>query len=398
MREDDEPRRWIRDDETAKRMLSRVLRDRAFLLLPPLHRVPLRAGNIVEITGASPSAKTQILIQSAISCILPKTWNGVHYGGLGKLVMFLDLDCRFDVIRLSDMLKHRLLQANRLGNGTWWQLEESNVKTCRSENEESNIGYDEELYVLCMKRFMYLRCYDSLELLATLKTLHYRIQQQEACGSQVGVLMIDSIGAFHWTDRLSSSLALEENNRKSLSLTNVVETIVQEMKKLLQVHSMVVIATKATIYEEKHITNENSRKLSLDDDLSGNASCKTQPPPPFREFMPSSWQAFVTHKITIRKSGDHQPLQTGKESFSLEWSQPQLSSIDRFIVDHVQKVLCHVEMRNKKAAYQAWLGYYNSQKMIAIDKDRLVELGLDNPPAITKLILGKMGLINVPGL
>ncbi|XP_024007161.1 DNA repair protein XRCC2 homolog isoform X2 [Eutrema salsugineum] len=326
---------WIRGDETAKQMLSRVLRDRAFLLLPPLHRVPLRAGNVVEITGASPSAKTQILIQAAISCILPKTWNGIHYGGLGKLVLFVDLDCRFDVLRLSEMLKHRLLQANRLGNGTWWQLEESNVRICTSAQDKSKTLFDEDLYVSCMKRFLYLRCYDSLELLSSLKTLHYRIRQQEACGSQVGVLMIDSIGAFHWTDRLSSSLALETNNRKSLSLTNVVETIVQEMKKLLQVHSLVVIATKTTIYEEKYSTNENSRKFSSNDDLSGNSSSRAHQPP-FREFMPSTWQAFVTHKIIIRKSGDHQSLQTGKQSlsaYSLEWLQPQLSSIDRFIVD-----------------------------------------------------------------
>lgn len=111
---EDEARGWIRADENAKQMLSRVLKDRTFLLLPPLHRVPLRAGNVVEITGASPSGKTQILIQAAISCILPKTWNGIHYGGLGKVVLFLDLDCRFDVLRLSQMLKHRLLQANRM--------------------------------------------------------------------------------------------------------------------------------------------------------------------------------------------------------------------------------------------------------------------------------------------
>ncbi|KAF8091234.1 hypothetical protein N665_0451s0047 [Sinapis alba] len=329
-----EARDWIRCDETAKQMLSRVLGDRAFLLLPPpLHRVPLRAGNVVEITGSSPTAKTQILIQSAITCILPKTWNGIHYGGLGKLVLFLDLDCRFDALRLSDMLKHRLLEANRIGNGAWWQLEESNVKNCRSALDKSKIVYDEELYVSCMKRFMYLRCYDSLELLSSLKTLHYRIKLQEACGSQVGVLMIDSIGAFHWTDRLSSSLALDKNNRKSLSLTNVVETIVQEMKKLMQVHSLVVIATKATIYEDKYPTNENNLKLSSNNDLLGNASSKAQQPP-FREFMPSSWQAFVTHKIFIRKSGDHQSSgQQSLSAYSLEWLQPQLSSIDRFIVD-----------------------------------------------------------------
>ncbi|CAH8280798.1 unnamed protein product [Arabidopsis lyrata] len=332
---EEEARSWICGDETAKQMLSRVLKDRAFMLLPPLHRVPLRAGNVVEITGASPSAKTQILIQAAISCILPKTWNGIHYGGLGKLVLFLDLDCRFDVLRLSQMLKHRLLQANRLGNGAWWQLEESNVKSCKSAQEKPKTVFDEELYVSCMKRFLYVRCYDSLELLSSLKTLHYRIRQQEACGSQVGVLMIDSIGAFHWTDRLSSSLALETHNRKSLSLTNVVEMIVQELKKLLQVHSLVVLATKATIYEEKYPAIENNRKFSSNDDFPGNAASKAQQPL-IREFMPSSWQAFVTHKIIIRKSADHRSLQTGQQNLSaylLEWLQPQLSSIDRFIVD-----------------------------------------------------------------
>jgi DNA-repair protein XRCC2 len=77
--------------------------------------------------------------------------------------------------------------------------------------------------------------------------------------------------------------------RKSLSLTNVVETIVQELKKLLLVHSLVVLATKGTIYEEKYPANENNRKVSSNDHFSGNVASKAQQPP-FREFMPSSWQ------------------------------------------------------------------------------------------------------------
>ncbi|XP_073143026.1 DEAD-box ATP-dependent RNA helicase 31-like [Henckelia pumila] len=72
----------------------------------------------------------------------------------------------------------------------------------------------------------------------------------------------------------------------------------------------------------------------------------------------------------------------------------------------VERALAHVELKNKEAAYQAWLGYYNSNKNVGRDKCRLVELanefsrsmGLDNPPAIPKLVLGKMGLKNVPGL
>ncbi|XP_052193126.1 DEAD-box ATP-dependent RNA helicase 31-like [Diospyros lotus] len=72
----------------------------------------------------------------------------------------------------------------------------------------------------------------------------------------------------------------------------------------------------------------------------------------------------------------------------------------------VERALSHVEMKNKEAAYQAWLGYYNSNKTVGRDKYRLVELanefsrsmGLDNPPAIPKIVLGKMGLRNIPGL
>ncbi|KAL0736268.1 hypothetical protein Bca4012_012478 [Brassica carinata] len=82
-----------------------------------------------------------------------------------------------------------------------------------------------------------------------------------------------------------------------------------------------------------------------------------------------------------------------------------LPPIDPEAVKKMQRGLNQVEMKNKEAAYQAWLGYYKSQKMIARDTTRLVELanefsrsmGLDMPPAIPKNVLGKMGLKNVPG-
>lgn len=50
-------------------------------------------------------------MQAAVSCILPNEWNGVHYGGLEQLAMFLDLDGRFDILRLSQSLKHRIMDA-----------------------------------------------------------------------------------------------------------------------------------------------------------------------------------------------------------------------------------------------------------------------------------------------
>ncbi|KAJ8752389.1 hypothetical protein K2173_004025 [Erythroxylum novogranatense] len=181
---------WIEVDESAKDMVSRLLLAHAsFSLLPPsFHNLPLRLGNVVEIVGPSPSAKTHILIQAAINSILPKEWDGVHYGGLEQLVIFIDLDCRFDVLRLSQLLRIRILQANN----NW--------------SKSNATSSDQNLFALCMRRFLYTRCYDSLEFLATLKTLHYQLQKEkEAQGISGCILMIDSIGAFHWVDRASSS-------------------------------------------------------------------------------------------------------------------------------------------------------------------------------------------------
>jgi DNA-repair protein XRCC2 len=101
---------WIKGDESGGDMLKRVWRVRPFLLPPPLHRVPLRVGNVLELVGPSPSAKTQILIQTAITCILPKHWNGIHYGGFDHLVLFIDLDSRFDINRFSQLLIYRIIE------------------------------------------------------------------------------------------------------------------------------------------------------------------------------------------------------------------------------------------------------------------------------------------------
>ncbi|KAK1300613.1 hypothetical protein QJS10_CPB13g01171 [Acorus calamus] len=60
------PREWVRVEESASDMFARVSRARPILHLPPpLQRLPLRIGNVVEIVGPSPSAKSELLIQKA---------------------------------------------------------------------------------------------------------------------------------------------------------------------------------------------------------------------------------------------------------------------------------------------------------------------------------------------
>ncbi|KAA8547091.1 hypothetical protein F0562_003520 [Nyssa sinensis] len=338
---------WIQGDESAKEMLGRVLTERPFLLLPPLHRVPLRVGNVVEIVGPAHSAKTDILMQAAISCILPKHWNGVHYGGLEHLVMFFDLDCRFDILRLSQSLKHQIMEAN--GSRTNVSQEQHGVDVSNYNSKEPHIKYDKELFAACMRRFFHVRCYDSLEFLATLKTLHYQLQKErERQGVGVHFLMIDSIGAFHWIDRASTSLPLGVDNRKILSLQSVSETVVQEIRKLLMVHPMLVLVTKAANLVDKYSTNEakmTSRKWSSQNALDLKTIRSGSQKLSYHEYMPSVWQSFVTHRILVRASDDSQ--HQNHPIYLSEWLLPSLSLLDKFIVRDVRtQIWCSIHGKN----------------------------------------------------
>ncbi|XP_019451420.1 PREDICTED: DNA repair protein XRCC2 homolog [Lupinus angustifolius] len=310
----DEVLTWIDGDETAADMLSRVSTIRPFSLPPPLHTVPLRVGNVLEIVGPSPSAKTHILIQVAINCILPK-----HYGGLDQLAMFIDLDSRFDIMRFSQILIHRI----------------------RITLEPHNGGpdYDHTLYNLCMSRFLYLRCSNSIEFLQTLKTLNRRLEKEkEVHGLSVHLLMIDSIGAFHWVDRASMFSSLRDNNRK-LFLQSVSEAVVKDIKKLLQVHPMLVIATKSVIYGDRYFTASNEVKGNFIKDNCEEKCSRNVPRShqhfQYREYMPSVWQSFVTHRILVHSSDNHHVTSNSQNSsfYLLEWLLPRLSFPEKIIVN-----------------------------------------------------------------
>ncbi|XP_023550059.1 DNA repair protein XRCC2 homolog isoform X1 [Cucurbita pepo subsp. pepo] len=304
-------RQWIDGDETAAEMLTRVLKERTSLLVPPLHRVPLHVGNVVELVGPSGSAKTQILIQAAVNCILPKEWNGIRYGGLECSVVFIDLDCRLDISRLSQVLKLRILEGN--GNG--------------------DLGNFDALYTTCLRRFFYIRCYDSFEFLATLKTMHHKLQKErDDLGIRLHLLMIDSIGAYHWVDRVSSSLPLWGNNRKGFSLANMLEAAVEEIKKLLLVHPSIVIASKATIFGDRSSDIVRREKSLSETELRHGKTDGGQVL--YREYMPSAWQSFVTHRVFVRGSDEYLTVSSCEHQsiYFSEWLLPSLGVLDKFIV------------------------------------------------------------------
>jgi len=82
----------------------------------------------------------------------------------------------------------------------------------------------------------------------------------------------------------------------------------------------------------------------------------------------------------------------------------------QFSTDTVWQALPQIHRADPKLgsmAYQAWLGFYNSQRRIAWDKPELVQqanyfatevIGCHEVPPIQKKTVGKMGLKGVPGL
>ncbi|KAF3331971.1 DNA repair protein XRCC2 isoform X3 [Carex littledalei] len=262
------PIEWIRCDESGREMVSRVLSGRPFIVpVPPLHRVPLRLGNIVEISGPSNSAKSQVLLQAVVHFILPKEWGGIQFGGLERKAVFFDLDCRFDVLRLSQFLTNRINE------------------TCGSI---SKAAFD-KLFHSCMNRFLYVRCYSSYEFLSSLKELCYQIQRKdEAVGSGVHLLLIDSIGAFHWIDRSNQLRGVCKG--KNISPQSFQEAIVHELHKLLLLQPLLVLATKASLFRTE---TPNEFQRSSISNISGERNLF------FREYMPAVWQSFVTHRIQL---------------------------------------------------------------------------------------------------
>ncbi|KAG7032400.1 DNA repair protein XRCC2-like protein, partial [Cucurbita argyrosperma subsp. argyrosperma] len=189
-----------------------------------------------------------------------------------------------------------------------------------SHTNAGDWGNFDALYTTCLRRFFYIRCYDSFEFLATLKTMHHKLQKErDDLGIRLHLLMIDSIGAYHWVDRVSSSLPLWGYNRKKI-------------RKLLLVHPSIVIASKATIFgdrssdivrREKSLSETESRHGKTD---GGQVL--------YREYMPSAWQSFVTHRVFVRGSDEYLTVSSCEHQsiYFSEWLLPSLGVLDKFIV------------------------------------------------------------------
>ncbi|PIK48500.1 putative DNA repair protein [Apostichopus japonicus] len=67
-----------------------------------------KPGGLIEFCGESGTAKTECLLNFAVSCILPPNWNGYALGGVGSGVVFIDTQSQFSMLRAFTLLEKRV--------------------------------------------------------------------------------------------------------------------------------------------------------------------------------------------------------------------------------------------------------------------------------------------------
>jgi DNA-repair protein XRCC2 len=158
----------------------------------------LRPGHVLEACGGSGCGKTELLVQAAVTCILPEEADGVRYGGnagahprrygshamrcacaaadeaCGPIaraggVLYLDVDGRLDVARVPAALSRRVAAARAVAAGGV-----PPPPAPPGAGAAALCAPDDSVYRTSLARFRLLRCRSSAQLVeaaAALDTL-----------------------------------------------------------------------------------------------------------------------------------------------------------------------------------------------------------------------------------
>lgn len=264
----DNYQRILQPDESAAAYLARTY-------TKPVHtgvhlidkHIPFRAGQILEVAGPSGSGKTQLLLSAAATSILPVQYQGIHCGGHGDYILYLDLDGKFDVFRLLQILEARCLAAL------------TSARTAPSEHPT----LAEAIITNAMSRFHLVQCYNSFELLTTLKSLEYSwpVLNSHPTKPVISALFIDNTAAYYHIDRAIRG-ASGAGKGGPLNAMKVQTAIAHSIRKLMEIQRIPVIASKVEFL--------SSSETPTTRDLWSNR----------RETSLKPWQEVVAYRLLLR--------------------------------------------------------------------------------------------------
>lgn len=184
----------------------------------------------VDLCGPEGTGKTELLMHIAIGCILPREWKSLQLNGNGVAAVFVDNDLKFSMVRFITLLQERIqavVEAAKRGLGA---APDSASKAFAEDTQE--------LFQECLSRFYVVQCTTTVEFLALLHSLRETVRFDQL----VRVLLIDSITAFHWTEKCASQEAPGEFYAEAVRL----------LQQLQSSYSLTVFASRHPVSTGKH--------------------------------------------------------------------------------------------------------------------------------------------------
>ena len=310
---------------SAASFLSRTLTDPVLTGVPFIDQHgALRAGQLMEVCGVGGSGKTEILMQAAVNCALPVESHGVRFGGCATHVLLLDLDGKFDTLRLLKILTARITDA--LGRRGGAGNDESNGDETNSINQ-NNARISDAVYRESVGRFRMIRCQNSLDFLKALAVVGRVFERHETnagggYGEIVGgmtdggangngnnsetfskkktndkpprrLLLVDNVAAFYWLDRAS-----RREHGAPLSLHTVHHLSAEMLLEISRRCKAPVICTKAVVVSSAQ-QQGNGHQSNGANNGPNNQHQQLKPPQQHKDFLPPKWTSAVTQRLVL---------------------------------------------------------------------------------------------------
>ena len=307
----------------------------------------LRPGQLLEVCGVGGSGKTEILMQAAVHAVTPRRRGGVAFNGCEASVLLIDLDGKFDTLRLIKILTGKIRdtvdEASARAYGGTHSADASTssqfpgfhpgsqAATQRRDDVPPErryahpYGHDEgppprsdadraalrdRIYVECMGRFQTIRCHCSLDFLKALAVAERVFQERERKAKEADVtsnstppedsstygggvknrdtharrlLLIDNVAAFYWLDRAS-----RREHDAPLSLHNVHHASALALIEISRRCRAPVVATKAVAATSTTAPRDG-----------GEATSSERARTTHKDFLPPRWTSAVTQRLVL---------------------------------------------------------------------------------------------------
>lgn len=182
----------------------------------------LKYGEIVELFGQANVGKTELLYQIIATCILPWRWRDIDIGGNNSGAVYFDNDYHFCMTRLVAVLESKIRSAYSTHPA--------------SQSAPLAVGDIQDIVLASLRRLYLFKCRDNLQFLASLQSLQVLLDKE----TNIKLLVIDSISAFHWLNRI------EEKDG-----TRYQRQVSHALKRLTNSYSLLVFATKGPLSAPK---------------------------------------------------------------------------------------------------------------------------------------------------